>query len=311
MPALADHHMHVFSPAVRTWLQEELDVPPLPPSGTEELVSVLQKDGVTKATVLSNAYFFGHDTTKHPHNLKALMAENDRVADAVAKYPDRLVGFFSVDPLADSAFAEIERCSRRKAFAGLKLHLANSEVDLRNPAHVERLTNVFARANALGLSVAIHLRTRRTDYGREDAQIFIDRVLPAAPDVTIQVAHVAGWGGYDRATDSALGAFVERAARIAPGRDNVYFDVSAVVRGGADAAKSSPDGASSGQDWYPEKRYARLAEQLRKLGLGHVLFGTDWPDWTPRSYEGDLEKNLPLTASEFQTLFSNRAPWFR
>lgn len=311
---LADHHVHMFSLAVRQWLEKELDLPTLPPLGPEELMAVLQKDGVKKAVVLSNAYFFAHSTAKQPADPQMLMAENDRVADAVAKHPHRLVGFFSIDPLAESAFAEIERCAGRKTFAGLKLQLANSEVDLRKPADVERLAEVFSRANALHLAIVIHLRTQRADYGRKDAQVFIDRVLPKAPDVPVQIAHLAGWGGYDQATDGALNAFVDRAAGIARGRDNVYFDVSAVVRavrGGGGASKTSSDSGSAGQDWWPEKRYVRLVERLRKLGLEHILFGTDWPDWTPRSYAADLEKNLPLTADELHTLLLNRAPWLK
>jgi predicted TIM-barrel fold metal-dependent hydrolase len=311
---LADHHMHMFSPAVRQWLEKELDLPHLPPLGLEELISVLQKDGVKKAVVLSNAYFFAHSTAKQPADLQLLMAENDQLADAVAKHPDRLVGFFSIGPLAESAFPEIERCAGRKTFAGLKLQLANSDVDLRKPAHVERLAEVFKRANALHLVIVIHLRTQRADYGREDAQIFIDRVLPKAPDVPVQIAHLAGWGGYDQATDGALSAFVDRVAGITRGRDNVYFDVSAVVRavrGGGGASKTSSDSGSAGKDRWPEKRYARLVGRLRTLGREHILFGTDWPDWTPRSYAADLEKNLQLTADELHTLLSNRAPWLK
>jgi predicted TIM-barrel fold metal-dependent hydrolase len=311
---LADHHMHMFSPAVSQWLEKELDLPHLPPLGLEEVMAVLQKDGVKKAVILSNAYFFAHSTAKQPADLQMLMAENDRLADAVAKHPNRLVGFFSIDPLAESAFPEIERCAGRRTFAGLKLQLANSEVDLRKPAHVKRLAEVFSRANALHLAIVIHLRTQRADYGREDAQIFINRVLPKAPDVSVQIAHLAGWGGYDQATDGALSAFVDRAAGITRGRDNIYFDVSAVVRavrGGGGESKTSSDSGSAGQDWWPEKRYVRLVERLRKLGLEHILFGTDWPDWTPRSYATDLEKNLPLTADELHTLLSNRAPYLK
>jgi uncharacterized protein len=311
---LADHHMHMFSPAVRQYLENELDLPTLPPLGLYELIATLEKGHANKAVILSNAYFFAHDTAKQPKDLQEFVAENDLVADAVEKFPNRLVGFFSVDPLADSAFAEIDRCAARRKFSGLKLHLANSEVDLRNPAHVARLAKVFERANALRLGIVIHLRTQRNNYGREDAQIFIDRVLPKAPDVPIQIAHLAGWGGYDKATDEAFGTFVDRAQKIEPGQDNVYFDVSAVVRAvraNADAPKSSPGNEPANQDWWPEKRYARLVSQLRKMGLEHVLFGTDWPDWTPRSYAADLEKNLPLTKNEFHMLFFNRAPWLK
>jgi len=307
---LADHHVHVFSPAVGHWLDTELNLAPLPPFGVRELMAVLDRDHVTRAAVLSNAYFFGHDTAKQSHDESLLKTENDRVAEYIAQYPDRLVGFFGIDPLADSAFDEIERCARRKVFDGLKLHLANSAVDLRNPAHVQRLREVFRRANHLGLAIVIHMRTLRADYGSEDARIFIDKVLSAAPDVPVQIAHLAGWGGYDAATDDALSAFIERASKIGGGKDRVYFDLSAVVRGVGRNAEGSATKAGA-PDWWPEKRYVRLAERLRALGLRHVLFGTDWPDWTARSYAADIEKNLPLSADELRVLLTNRAPWLR
>lgn len=311
---LADHHAHIFSPAVRQWLEKELKLPPLPSLGVEELVAVLQKDDVDKAGVFSNAYFFGRGMgASKPDDPRAVMAENDRVADAVAKYPDRLFGFFSVNPLSEAALAEISRCAQQKKFVGLKLHLANSEIDLRNPAHVKRLAEVFELANSFHLVIAIHLRTQRVDYGREDAQIFVDQVLPKAPDIPVQIAHLAGWGGYDEATDGALSAFVDWLAEKKRRHNNLYFDVSAVIR---QVRGASPPGASSdiklvGQAWWPEKRYQRLVERLRKLGLSRILFGTDWPEWTPRSYAADIEKNLLLEKHELRALLTNRAPWLR
>lgn len=308
--SLADHHVHVFSPAVAHWLETELNLAPLPSFGSRELIAALDRDRVTRAAVLSNAYFFGHDTVRQSRDESLLTAENDRVAELIVQYPGRLVGFFGIDPLADSALEEIERCARRRVFAGLKLHLANAAVDLRNPAHVQRLSEVFRRANALGLAVVIHMRTLRSDYGREDAQIFIDKVLSAAPDVPVQIAHLGGWGGYDVATDDALSVFIERANKIGSGKDRVYFDLSAVVRGVGRNAEGSAAKAGV-PDWWPEKRYVRLAERLRALGIRHVLFGTDWPDWTPRSYAADIEKNVPLSAAELRVLLTNRAPWLR
>jgi predicted TIM-barrel fold metal-dependent hydrolase len=312
---LADHHVHVFSPAAAQWLEHELDLPPLPPLTVDQLMPVLQKDGVVKAAVLSNAYFFSAPGAGKPDALKTHMAENDWVAAAVAKYPDRLVGFFAVNPLADSAAGEIDRCARRQAFVGLKLHLANSGVDLRDPAHIDRLIQVFDKANALGLAIVIHMRTKRADYGRQDAQIFIDRVLPTVPDVPIQIAHVAGWGGYDEATDSALSAFADAIEHGKITRRNLYFDVSAVVRpvrgGGQEGSRGSLPAGAASQEWRPEQRYERLVDRLQTLGLGRVLFGTDWPDWTPLAYAADLAEHLPLEGHELDTLLANRAPWLR
>ncbi len=85
---LSDHHAHIFSPAVRQWLEKELNLPPLPSLGIEELVAVLQKDNVDKAAVFSNAYFFGRGPgASKPDDPKEVMAENDRVAELTNRAP--------------------------------------------------------------------------------------------------------------------------------------------------------------------------------------------------------------------------------
>jgi predicted TIM-barrel fold metal-dependent hydrolase len=53
-------------------------------------------------------------------------AENDWVAQEVARYPDRLVAFCGVSPLEDYALEEIDRCSTMQNLTGLKLHPGNA-----------------------------------------------------------------------------------------------------------------------------------------------------------------------------------------
>jgi hypothetical protein len=84
-------------------------------------------------------------------------------------------------------------------------------------------------ANEVRFPIVVLLRTRSKNYGASDVRAFIDSVLPAAPDVPVQIAHMAGWGGYDRDTDEALGAFIEAIRSCRLKRDDLYFDFSAVV----------------------------------------------------------------------------------
>lgn len=326
---VVDHHVHAFGPEVRSWLERELDLPPLPELGVEALIQAMDEGGVARAAILSNAYFFARTTERQPADAEAFRAENSRVAAAVARYPERLVGFCGLNPLADEALAELARCGDDLGLTGIKLHLANSGVDLRNEEHLERLGQVFAAANRRGLGIVIHLRTANPDYGAEDARHFADRVLPLAPDVTVQVAHMAGWGGYDPATDAALG---ELARPDLP--PNVIFDLAAVVRpvrepGTPEArelpeapdavpappapdATASPDATSvPAPTWWPEARYERLVEQMRALGIERIVFGTDWPEWTAEAYRADLSTHLPLTLEEFAVIDRSWAPWFR
>lgn len=303
---LVDHHVHTFSPRDRKYLVDNIDgLDSLPPLGFEQYIEVMKEENVKKAAILSTAYFFSEKGNTTTEDFNTVQAENDRVAQSISTYPEKLIGFFSVNPLSDSSLVEIERNAAKEEFAGLKLQLANSKIDFRNEAHVSRLAEVFKKANSLEIGIVVHLRTQDKPYGKKDAKVFINDILSKAPDVPVQIAHLAGWGGYDTHTDQALSVFAKHISNNKL-RDNIYFDLSAVIR----PARSSNIDSTRNNDWYPKNRYERVTEQLRKIGLDRVLFATDWPDWSPAEYKSDIIKKLKLTKKEQKIIFSNRAPWF-
>ena len=159
----------------------------------------MDKDDVETATVLSVAYFFGSAAplADRPH---AVRAENDWLLEQAEAAPDRLLPYFSVNPLSAAALPEAERCLALTRFRGLKLHLANSNVSLFDPTHVARLRDIFALVGEVRLPVVVHLRTDADSYCGSDVRQFVAEVLPPAAASTIQIAHAGGWGGYDDAT---------------------------------------------------------------------------------------------------------------
>jgi len=128
-------------------------------------------------------------------------AENDWTAAQVALYPKRLLAFCGIDPLRDYALTEIDRCSRNPYLrTGLKLHFGNSDVDLDNSEHVERLPQIFRRADSHRMAIVVHMHAnvnRHRPYGKKEAEIFLTQLLPAAPHSIVQIAHLCGSGGYD------------------------------------------------------------------------------------------------------------------
>jgi sirohydrochlorin ferrochelatase len=58
------------------------------------------------------------------------------------------------------------------------------------------------------MAIVVHMRsstTYRLPYGRDEARVFLNDILPEAPDVSVQIAHLAGAGGYsDPSIDPAL-----------------------------------------------------------------------------------------------------------
>ena len=106
--------------------------------------------------------------------------ENDWTSREVAQFRDRWCTC-GVNPLRDYALEEIARCARDPHLrTGLKLHFANSDVDVENPQHVERLRAVFHAANENRMAIVVHLRStlsRQRPYGAAQARAFLDNVF--------------------------------------------------------------------------------------------------------------------------------------
>jgi predicted TIM-barrel fold metal-dependent hydrolase len=268
--------------------------PPMPKAVTApQLISEMDAAGVKRAAVLSVAFWFGNPRRNVADEYTKVRAENDWVAEQVARYPDRLVGFCSFNPLKDYAIEELNRCIKNPSFKGLKLHIGNSRVDVLNPEHVEKLRAVFRAANEKRFPILIHLWTPGK-YGREQAEAFLNQILPAAPNTTIQIAHMAA-SGPDYHSDDAFEVYATAAANKDPRMKNVYVDVASMVT----------------QNTRPEI-LELVAKRLRQFGLQHVLFASDRsPGFGNESPKNAWEafRRLPLTEKEFGMVAENVAPY--
>jgi uncharacterized protein len=214
-PAI-DYHQHLLSPSAA-----KLGSLPAPFTA-HDLVPLLDAAGVRRAVVLSLAYQYGNPNKPPVEDEYArVKAENDWTGRQVLEFPDRLRAFCGVDPLKSYALAEIARCAQDpQLHYGLKLHFGNSDVDLDNPEHVATLRRIFHSADEHGMAIVVHMRpsvTRHRPYGAKEAKVFLSEVLPTAPHVTVQIAHLAGAGGYDDpSVDSALSVFIDAIAKGDP-----------------------------------------------------------------------------------------------
>jgi predicted TIM-barrel fold metal-dependent hydrolase len=290
---LNDYHQHLLSPAVARVIGEPT------PFLASDLVAQMDAAGIRRAVVLSLAYQFGNPNRPRVEDEYGMVkAENDWTAVQVAQYPGRLLGFCGVDPLRAYALAEIDRCSRNPYLkAGLKLHFGNSDVDLDNPEHVEKLREVFRSADSHGMAIVVHMHANvnhHRPYGKKEADVFLTQVLPAAPHSTVQIAHLAGSGGFDDpATDAALSVFLSAIARHDVRVLHVYFDISGVAGLG---------------EWASKKE--EIASRIRQVGVHRILFGSDgaWSGFTPLKAIAAY-RQLPLTAEEFRTIDTNVPPY--
>lgn len=308
----ADHHVHIRSEAssqALARLQEvlsgqEMEPPPL--TEAEHVIALLDSAGIEHASLLSLAYFFGIPDVDFVDEYEKVRAENDYVIEEAAQFPDRLLAFCSVNPLADYAVKEMERCARSDSADGLKLHLANSQVDLREPDHVERLSAIFQEARELDLPVVVHLFTRNPDYGARDVQIFADNVLSTVPELPVQIAHLGAAGAFDGTTDTVLTAFrreIDEHPELFDG--DVVFDLGATALN-PDRFRAQGNTARAEEI---EARNEQLARHVDQLGPERIVFGTDWIGGArrPSTY---VELFEPLLEEEtLRTVFSNAAPY--
>jgi predicted TIM-barrel fold metal-dependent hydrolase len=267
-----------------------------------DVIALLDSAGIQKAVLLSAAYLYGSPARQVEDEFAKVRAENDWTAAQAAEYPDRLVAFCSFNPLEEYALAELTRCSRQPGLRrGIKLHLGNSDVQLENPAHVAQLRRVFQAANQHRMAIVVHLRAsvaRKRPYGTRQAQIFLEQLLPAAADIPVQVAHLAGTGpGYDDPpADSAMAVLAAAVEKHDLRTRRLWFDVTTVV-----------------DDAITPVTAALVVRRIRQVGVGRILYGSDAALGNNlRPKEGWAAfRRLPLTKAELGTIAGNVAPYLR
>jgi predicted TIM-barrel fold metal-dependent hydrolase len=291
---MVDYHQHLVSPsAARLFdnLRREGNRVPEARSA-ERLIADLDAAHIQRAVVLSTAYWFASPRIQREAGADEhadVSAENDWTAHEAERFPGRLTVFFSVNPLREWAVDEVERCAKDGRFKGLKLHFANSGVDMLNSRHIEQLHRVFEAANTHRLAIVVHLWSGPS-YGQEQARAFLTQLLPAAPDIVVQIAHFAGGGpGY---TESALEVFADAIRMGNSAAKNLYFDVSTVAEG-----------------LYSPGSRETFARRIRQVGLSRVLYGTD--SGSPAERWATFRSAVPLTDEEFRTIAGNVAPYLR
>jgi predicted TIM-barrel fold metal-dependent hydrolase len=296
-PPRVDHHQHLLSPEMAA------ATPGVQAITAAKLIAMLDAAKISRAVLLSNAFRFGN-----PHGpalldeYASVRAENDWTAREAAKYPQRLVAFCSFNPLKDYALGELKRCGREPRFGrGVKFQFGNSDVDLDDPVDVMLLRQMFRVANAQGMAIVVHLRSSETQhrpYGAGQARVFLDELLAAAPDVPVQIAHLAGGGGgfADAAADEALGVFIAALASHDPRVQHLYFDLAGVAGGGNSLSRAT-----------------LIAQHIRAIGVARVLYGSDGGDPTdpPPKVQLQAYRQLPLSAAEFRAIDANVAPYLK
>jgi len=296
---IADHHQHLFSPDLAAILAQ--GNPGFRGLDAREVIANLDAAGIQKAVILGTAYLYGSPSRNLRDEYARVRAENDWDAQQASLFPGRLIAFCGFNPLKDYALDELERCAKDPRLnRGIKLHFGNSDVQVDNHQHIEQLQKVFRAANAHHMAIVIHMRaslSRKRPYGEQQAQIFLDQLLPQAPDVVVQVAHLAGTGpGYnDPPADSAMAVLADAVQRGDPRTKNLWFDVATSVDSAITPAQA-----------------ALVVRRIRQVGTRRILYGSDAAvagNPKPKQLWAAFRR-IPLTQEEFVQIARNVAPYF-
>lgn len=116
------------------------------PVSVEQLVAAMDETGVQKAAIVQASTCYGHD--------------NSYVADAVAAFPQRFTGVFSVDVLAADAPQRM-RYWRDKGLTGLRLFTFGSTMsEQANWLDDPKSFPAWACASELGLSICLQMSAK-------------------------------------------------------------------------------------------------------------------------------------------------------
>lgn len=243
----------------------------------DDMISVMDGNGVEKA-VLLQGQFFGF--------------QNEYTAEAVKKYPNRLIGAGSYDPFCAKAEEVKRRLFKELGFKAVKFEVSNGSglmayhlpIDLDG----EVMNACYRHAADNGLTVVMDIGRPRNCCWQVDA---LAAVVKKYPSVTFVICHLLA----PQRTDVAiLGGALSKLAR-----PNVYFDLASL------ASNQQPE-------TYP---YPTAVEHLetakRVVGSDRLMFGTDMPSNLCRDTYAHLTDYIKLsgvfTDRELEDIFYNTA----
>lgn len=243
----------------------------------DDMISVMDGNGVEKA-VLLQGQFFGF--------------QNEYTAEAVKKYPNRLIGAGSYDPFCAKAEDVKRRLFHELGFKAVKFEVSNGSglmayhlpIDLDG----EVMNACYRHAADNGLTVVMDIGRPHNCCWQVDA---LATVVKKYPSVTFVICHLLA----PQRTDVAiLGGALSKLAR-----PNVYFDLASL------ASNQQPE-------TYP---YPTAVEHLetakRMVGSDRLMFGTDMPSNLCRDTYAHLTDYIKLsgvfTDRELEDIFYNTA----
>ena len=177
------------------------------------------------------------------------MTPDEYTSEWVSRAPEKLLGFMAIDPMEEDYLEKIDRASSELGLCGIKLHPILGRYNPADP----KIFPLYEKAIDLGLPILTHMGAHPDDRVslKQSEPLLFDDVAQAFGELKIVVAHMA----HPWQRDCAV---------LLRKHPNVYADVS-------------------GAGWVrPWQAWQALTLMVEWGVADKLLFGSDFPFWTPR-----------------------------
>lgn len=243
---IIDFHTHVFPPQIKKNRSKYIDSDPCfailyseknaKLATADELIASMDKAGVDISIIVNIGW------TTH----ELCVETNDYILESIARYPQRLIGFCTVQPHSyEAAIAEIERCAQEGIRGVGEMRPDIQLFDLGDNEVIEPLIEVIRKHKLILLTHASEPVGHNYPGKGSIAPDMLYPFITNYPDLTIVCAH---WGG-------GL-PFYALMPEVKQAMNNVFFDTAA-----------SPF-------LYSPQIYKQV---IQLVGAEKILFGSDYP----------------------------------
>jgi len=243
---IIDFHTHIFPPWVRERRNEYIKRDPCfsllysqskaKLATAEELIASMDEAEIDLSVALNIGWV----------SQELCVETNDYILDSTSRYPDRLIGFCSVQPKAgDAAIIELERCARAGAKGVGEMRPDVQGFDLTTKTIMQPLVDMTVEHNLIFLTHSSEPVGHQYIGKGEVTPGILYSFIVNFPDLKLVCAH---WGG-------GL-PFYALMPEVARALTNVFFDTAATVF------------------LYQAGIFKQVSDII---GSDKILFGTDYP----------------------------------
>ncbi|MGA7677047.1 MAG: amidohydrolase family protein [Dehalococcoidia bacterium] len=257
---IIDFHTHVVPPVIKERRDKYLGrdacfsllyaEPEAKMATAEEVIASMDEHGIDKSVIL-NLGWVSHELC---------IETNDYILEAMARYPERLIGFCAIQPLAgDKAIKELERCARNGAKGIGEMRPDVQGFDLKDGKIMKPIIEAAIEHGLIFLTHASEpVGHQYFGKGTVTPEV-IYPFIASFPDLKVVCAH---WGG--GLPFYALMPEVEKML------SNVYFDTAATPF------------------LYKPQIFKQVADII---GSDRILFGSDYPILSPKRIIDQVESS--------------------